>query len=49
MEFDVNPDWHTLITYTHHHGLVPKMVEPQPNQPTDRYVVPADRDFFRRL
>ncbi len=52
MELDINPDWHTLITYTHGHGLVPKMVEPQPNQSTDRYLVPDDRDFFavyRRL
>ncbi len=52
MEFDINPDWHTLITYTHDHGLVPKMVEHQPNQPADRYLVPDDRDFFavyRRL
>jgi len=21
MQFDINADWHTLITYTHHHGL----------------------------
>ena len=52
MEMDINPDWHTLITYTHDHGLVPKMVEHQPNQPADRYLVPDDRDFFavyRRL
>jgi Phosphodiester glycosidase len=52
MEFDINPDWHTLITYTHHHGLVPKMVEPQPNESPERYLVPDDRDFFavyRRL
>ena len=46
MEFDINPDWHTLITYTHHRGLVPRMVEPQPNQSADRYLVPDDRDFF---
>jgi len=47
MEFDINPDWHTLITYTHDHGrLVPRMVEPQPNQSPDRYLVPDDRDFF---
>jgi hypothetical protein len=47
MEFDINPDWHTLITYAHDHGrLVPKMVEPQPNQSPDRYLVPDDRDFF---
>lgn len=53
MEFDINPEWHTLITYTHHHGsLVPHMVEPQPMQSPDRYLVPDDRDFFavyRRL
>ena len=52
MEFDINPDWHSLITYTHHRGLAPKMVEPQPNQSADRYLVPDDRDFFavyRRL
>ncbi len=52
MEFDINPYWHTLITYTHGHGLVPTMVEPQPDQATSRYLVPDDRDFFavyRRL
>jgi hypothetical protein len=47
MEFDINPFWHTLITYTHPHGsLVPTMVEPQPNQSPTRYLVPDDRDFF---
>jgi len=46
MELDINPDWHTLITYTHKHGLTPKMVEPQPNQPADRYLTSDDRDFF---
>jgi hypothetical protein len=46
MELDINPDWHTLITYTHHNGLTPRMVEPQPNQSSDRYLVPDDRDFF---
>ena len=46
MEFDINPDWHTLITYTHDHGFVPKFVEPQPNQPSSRYLSPDDRDFF---
>ena len=52
MEFDINPDWHTLITYTHQHGLSPTMVEPQPNQSPYRYLAPDDRDFFavyRRL
>jgi hypothetical protein len=47
MEFDINPDWHTLITYTHGaHGLVPTMIGPNPNQPPTRYLVPDDRDFF---
>jgi Phosphodiester glycosidase len=46
MEFDINPEWHTLIAYSHEHGLVPKLVEPQPNQPANRYLVPDDRDFF---
>ncbi len=46
MEFDINPYWHTLITYTHNPGLVPTMVGPNPNQSADRYLVPDDRDFF---
>jgi hypothetical protein len=52
MQFDINPYWHTLITYTHHHGLAPTEVAPNPNQPATRYLVPDDRDFFavyRRL
>jgi hypothetical protein len=47
MEFDINPFWHTLITYAHQHGhLVPRMVEPQPNHAATRYLVPDNRDFF---
>jgi len=52
MEFDINPEWHTLITYSRHHGLDPKEVGPNPMQPATRYLVPDDRDFFavyRRL
>jgi hypothetical protein len=52
MEFDINPDWHTLITYTRHNRLIPRMVDPQPNQSANRYLEPDDRDFFaiyRRL
>ena len=52
MQFDINPYWHTLITYRHRQGLVPTMVEPQPNHSAQRYLVPDDRDFFavyRRL
>lgn len=47
MEFDINPEWHTMITYTHApNGLVPTMVGPNPNQPITRYLSPDDRDFF---
>jgi hypothetical protein len=48
MEFDINPEWHSLFTYTHTHGsgLIPTMVGPNPNQSVDRYLVPDDRDFF---
>ena len=52
MEFDINPEWHTLITYAHQHGLVPTEVGPNPMQPATRYLTPDDRDFFavyRRL
>ncbi|MBV9796056.1 MAG: phosphodiester glycosidase family protein [Actinobacteria bacterium] len=47
MEFDINPEWHTLITYTHDGGrLVPTMVGANPMQSPNRYLVPDDRDFF---
>jgi hypothetical protein len=46
MEFDINPEWHTLITYTHNPGLVPTFVGPNPMQSVNRYLVPDDRDFF---
>jgi hypothetical protein len=47
MEFDINPDWHTMITYTHgSRGLVPTEVGPNPMQPPTRYLTPDDRDFF---
>jgi len=52
MQFDINPEWPTLITYTHHRGLVPTKVVPNGMQPPSRYLVPDDRDFFavyRRL
>ncbi|HEY5693265.1 MAG TPA: phosphodiester glycosidase family protein [Gaiellaceae bacterium] len=52
MELDINPEWPTLITYRHHHGLVPTRVVPNYQQPATRYLVPDDRDFFavyRRL
>ncbi len=52
MQLDINPEWPSLITYTHRHGLVPTKVVPNPMQPATRYLVPDDRDFFavyRRL
>ncbi|HET7555747.1 MAG TPA: phosphodiester glycosidase family protein [Gaiellaceae bacterium] len=52
MQFDINPEWPSLITYTHHGGLVPTKVVPNVMQPATRYLAPDDRDFFaayRRL
>jgi hypothetical protein len=52
MQFDINPEWPTLITYRHHGGLRPTKVVPNDQQPATRYLVPDDRDFFavyRRL
>jgi hypothetical protein len=52
MQFDINPEWPSLITYVHSHGLVPTKVVPNVMQPATRYLVPDDRDFFavyRRL
>ena len=52
MQFDINPEWPTLITYRHHGGLIPSKVVPNDQQPATRYLVPDDRDFvavYRRL
>lgn len=52
MQLDINPEWPTLITYTHNRGLVPNKIVPNYQQPATRYLVPDDRDFFaiyRRL
>jgi hypothetical protein len=52
MQFDINPEWPTLITYSHHHSLDPTKIVPNGMQPSTRYLVPDDRDFFavyRRL
>ena len=46
MQLDINPEWPTLITYTHHGGLNPTKVVPNYQQPATRYLVPDDRDFF---
>jgi hypothetical protein len=46
MQLDINPEWPTLITYSHHGGLDPTKVVPNYQQPATRYLVPDDRDFF---
>ena len=46
MQLDINPEWPTLIIYTHHRGLDPVKVVPNYQQPATRYLVPDDRDFF---
>ena len=46
MELDINPEWHTLVTYTHNPDLVPTLVGPNPMQSPHRYLVRDDRDFF---
>lgn len=52
MELDINPEWPTLISYTHDKRLAPTKIVPNYQQSADRYLVPDDRDFFavyRRL
>jgi hypothetical protein len=52
LQLDINPEWPTLITYSHRGGLDPVRVVPNYQQPSTRYLVPDDRDFFavyRRL
>ena len=46
MQFDINPEWPTLITYSHRGGLGETKVVPNGMQPATRYLVPDDRDFF---
>jgi phosphodiester glycosidase len=46
MQFDINPEWPTLITYGHNGSLDPAKVVPNVMQPATRYLVPDDRDFF---
>ncbi|MGN6430357.1 MAG: phosphodiester glycosidase family protein [Gaiellaceae bacterium] len=52
MQFDINPEWPTLIAYRHRDRLIPTKIVPNGMQPATRYLVPDDRDFFavyRRL
>jgi phosphodiester glycosidase len=46
IQLDINPEWPTLITYTHRGGLHPNKIVPNYQQPATRYLVPDDRDFF---
>ena len=46
LQFDINPDWPSLITYSHQHGLEPVKVVPNVQQNATRYLVADDRDFF---
>jgi len=46
MQLDINPEWPTLITYRHSHGLQPDRIVPNYQQSPSRYLVPDDRDFF---
>jgi hypothetical protein len=52
MQFDINPEWPSLITYAHANGIHPRKVVPNVQQSAWRYLVPDDRDFvavYRRL
>ena len=52
MQFDINPEWPSLITYSHVGSLGPTKIVPNVQQSATRYLVPDDRDFFavyRRL
>jgi hypothetical protein len=46
MQFDINPEWPSLIAYRHSPQLRPIKIVPNWQQPADRYLVPDDRDFF---
>ena len=46
MQLDINPEWPTLITYSHRGGLDPVRVVPNYQQSATRYLVSDDRDFF---
>jgi len=46
MQFDINPEWPSLIAYRHTPGLVPVKIVPNWQQSARRYLVPDDRDFF---
>ncbi|HET8528015.1 MAG TPA: phosphodiester glycosidase family protein [Gaiellaceae bacterium] len=52
MQFDINPEWPSLISYRHRRGIRPTKIVPNVQQSAWRYLVPDDRDFvavYRRL
>jgi Phosphodiester glycosidase len=46
VELDINAEWPTLVTYGHGGVGNATKVVPNVQQPTNRYLVPDDRDFF---
>ncbi len=46
IELDINPEWPTLVTYGHGGVANATRIVPNYQQPTNRYLVPDDRDFF---
>ena len=46
IELDINAEWPSFITYALHGGRDPSKLVPNGQQPSSRYLVPDDRDFF---
>lgn len=46
MELDINAEWPSFITYGHFGARDPVKLVPNGQQPSTRYLVPDDRDFF---
>jgi hypothetical protein len=46
IELDINPEWPSFVTYRRRGGADPKMVVPNPQEPSNRYLTPDSRDFF---
>jgi hypothetical protein len=46
IELDINPEWPTLVTYGRGGVGNASRIVPNYQQPTNRYLVPDDRDFF---
>jgi hypothetical protein len=46
IELDINPEWPSFIAYGRRGGADPVAVVPNPQQSSDRYLTPDQRDFF---